>query len=419
MRAIAVLVSLAAGGPAAAGGAAPLHPPAEAPRTEPDTGVGTLSELEHKAVRHLFNYDFEDAARLYQRISEALPDRPIGPYNLAAVIWTRLAQRSGGMRGSTHQGDRYWTQSRKPETSEEETERFRAHLAESLARSRAALERNPADLDALYYRGATHAMESGWKIVVERSYVGGYRAIRRAVNTHRELLAMDFDFADAHVVPGAYSYGVATLPRALRIIGRLFGVRGDLEEGIAGVRRTAAEGVRARWGALWTLALLMQREGRHEEALPPTLRLREEFPKNPDYALEVPAIRLALGEYAEARAGIEEFLVRRGEGYRNYQLAAPGIAELRLGESWLFEEEWTRAEAALSRGLAAEPESEVAAMLHFRRANARDGAGRRQEAIVDYLEVRRNGSDEVLSDWAGRLLSARWPEGAPEGSAPR
>lgn len=377
-----------------------------------------VAALEREGARRLFNYDFEDADAVYRRLSEEFPQHPAGPYNRAAILWTRLAQRSGGMRGSTHQGDRYWTQTRKPEATAEEEALFRSHAAEALARCERALERDPRDLEALYFRGATEALESGWQVIVERSYIGGFLSIRRAVGRHRRLLEVEPDFVDARVVPGAYDYGVATLPRALRMIAFLFGARGDRERGLAGVEETARNGVRARWGALWTLAVLMQREHRPDEALAAMRELRREFPKNPDYALEEIGILLARRDFAAARAEAVIFMERRDAGFGNYGLAAAGLAELRLGESFLFEGEWEAAEAAFESGLAAAPVSELQAMLHFRRGNARDGMGRRSVALRDYLEVRRLGADEILAEWAGRLLRDPWPEGAPAGALP-
>ena len=239
------------------------------------------------------------------------------------------------------------------------------------------------------------------------------------MNSHRRLIEDAPEYADAYAVPGAYDYGLATLPRALRIIARLFGVRGDLEEGLAGVRRAAYEGDRARWGALWTWSILMQREERYGEALAAATHLAEAFPKNPDMALEVAAIRIAQRAFRKARGDMERFLARHGEGFGNYHLAAPGLAEILYGEAWLFDEEWERAGEAFTAGLAADPTPEEEAMLRFRRGNAHDGAGDRAAAVADYLAVRRNGSDRILVDWAATLMQTPWPAGAPEGSIPK
>ncbi len=387
-------------------------------------GAGQAAEtpspatLDREGVQFLFDYDFEDADRVYREFSERFPDHPFGPYNRAAVIWTRLAQQSGGMRGSSHQGDRYWTQTRKPEASPEEAARFHEYAEEALARAERSLEEDPTNLDLLYYRGATEALQSGWEIVVERSYLAGARLIRRAVGRHRAVLEADPGFADAYVVPGAWDYGVATLPRALRALAFLFGVRGDRDRGLDWVTKTSREGQRARWGALWTLAVLRQREKQFDEALAAIRTLRRRFPRNPDYALEEVAILVSQRDFTAAREAAEGFLERREAAFGNYHLAAAGLPELRLGEAFLFDEQWESADAAFTRGLAAAPVSELRALLHFRRGNARDGMGRRRAALGDYLRVQQAEADEVLEDWAEELRRHPWPDGAPAGAAP-
>ncbi len=80
--------------------------------------------LEREGYQHLFNYDFEEADQVFQRLGDQFPDYAAGPYGRASIIWMKAAQRSGGMRGSSHRGDRYWEQSGTPEVSDEEIELF-------------------------------------------------------------------------------------------------------------------------------------------------------------------------------------------------------------------------------------------------------------------------------------------------------
>ena len=190
------------------------------------------------------------------------------------------------MRGSSHRGDRYWEQSGTPEVSDEEKEFFEEQLAEARERCEQVRGRDPADLLNLYYLGAVKGMKSAWDVTVARSYFSGTRAMRRAVGHHRNVLEADPEFTDACQVPGVYDYGIATLPRALRMLAFLFGVRGDKERGLDWLARTAREGERSRWGGLWTYAVFMQREDRLDDALAAIRTLRGQFPKNPDYALE-------------------------------------------------------------------------------------------------------------------------------------
>ena len=374
--------------------------------------------LEMEGYQHVFNYDYEEADQVFQRLDEEFPDYAAGPYGRASTLYMRFAQQVGAMRGSSHRGDRFWDQSAKPDLSPEELELFDRSYAESVARCERVLARNPNDTLALYYLGVTEALKAAWDMTILRSYWGGTRAMRRAVNHHRRVQEIDPEFDDAYQVPGVSEYGIATLPRALRFVARLFGMRGEKERGLEWVARTANEGERSRWGALWSLALFMQREDRLEEALDAVRRLREQFPKNPDFYLEEASVHLHHGETAEAREELLAFVEQRDAGFGNFHLSPGGLAELRLGETWLFEENWEEAETAFSKGLQSSPPPDVRVMLHLRRGNARDGLGQRQRALFDYNRVRQLGGDKVAENWAKALRKRPWPEGAPEGSRP-
>lgn len=377
-----------------------------------------LAVAEEAGTQWLFDYDFDQAATHYAEVSERFPDHPAGPYHQAIAVWSRVAQRGNGMQGDSLRNDRYFSQTQRAEALPEEAEAFARHLAEAYRRADRLLALNPEDPSALYYRGASEALESGWAIVVERAWFRAARRIRSATRRLRRVQEVAPGMRDAWAVPGAYDYGIATLPRALRMVAFLFGVRGDREQGLEGVRITAEEGRLARWGALWTWGLLMQREGREREALDAVRRLRRQFPRNPDFALEEIGVLAALESYGEARRRADSFLERSAAGFGNYHLASPGLIEVRLGEVLLFEERWDDAITVLSRGLEVGPDEVTETTLLFRRANAKDGAGRHGQAATDYSRVMRSGADPLLAEWARRLRREPWPEGAPAGSRP-
>ena len=123
--------------------------------------------LETEAYQHLFNYDFEAAEEIFERLDDQFPDFAAGPYGHAAVVWLKVTQRSGGMRGSSHRGDRFWDQSGTPPVSEDEIAIFEEQLAEAKRRSEAVEARDPGDLLNRYYLGSIEAMQSAWDALVQ------------------------------------------------------------------------------------------------------------------------------------------------------------------------------------------------------------------------------------------------------------
>ena len=314
-RGALLAAALSVGG--ATAGPAATQPAAANPAEE-------LAAAETAGSQLLFDYDFDEALEHYARVSERFPEHPTGPYNLATTIWTRLAQRSNGMRGSSLRNDRFFSQQGRPETTPEEEAAFREHLEEAYRRAEDLLEQDPDDVEALYYLGATEGLESGWAVIVDRAWFRAARTIRRGVRRHRRVQELDPGFKDAYAVPGAYDYGIATLPRPLRMLVFLFGMRGDREGGLRGVQITADEGRRARWGGLWTYALLMQREEQEDEALAATRRLTRKFPRNPDFVLDEVSILMAQGDFEAARELAEVVLERRRGRLRELPPRAAG-----------------------------------------------------------------------------------------------
>ena len=76
----------------------------------------------------------------------------------------------------------------------------------------------------------------------------------------------------------------------------------------------------------------MQREQREDEALDAVRRLTQQFPRNPDFALDEVSVLVAQRRFTEARDAAEAVLERREVGFGNYGSALPGLPEAVLGE---------------------------------------------------------------------------------------
>ena len=161
------------------------------------------------------------------------PDRLAAPSRCTCA----LPSRPEPCADRRHRGDRFWDQTSKPEVSPEDVAIFEEGYAEAVARCESILARDPDNILALYYLGVTQSVKAAWEMTILRSYFGGSRAMRGAVKNHRRVREIDPDYADVYQVLGVYDYGIATLPRALRFLARLFGLRGEKERGIEWVAR--------------------------------------------------------------------------------------------------------------------------------------------------------------------------------------
>ncbi len=99
--------------------------------------------------------------------------------------------------------------------------------------------------------------------------------------TTRGFFGIDPSYADACLLPGIFEYTLATLPRSLRILGFVIGIRGSKEKGLALVERAVAGGERTRWVARLSLSVMQQREKRYLSSLDMLRELEQAFPQNP------------------------------------------------------------------------------------------------------------------------------------------
>jgi hypothetical protein len=134
----------------------------------------------------------------------------------------------------------------------------------------------------------------------------GYRARERELHGHswgaakdakamrdayRRVLAADSSCIDCWLGLGVYSYGLARVGTLAKLVAKLIGLGGgNAEEGIAMLRRVAADGDLARVEGSWVLAAALLREAKrdHEhsarlrsEAVDLVTALARRYPGNP------------------------------------------------------------------------------------------------------------------------------------------
>jgi tetratricopeptide (TPR) repeat protein len=248
---------------------------------------------------------------------------------------------------------------------------------------------------------------SAFEATLRRRYFAAFQAGRRAKNKHQRLLKLDPSFADAYLVLGTYDYTLATLPRSVRFLVLLIGIRGSKEKGVKLIRKAAQEGRRAEWGARLLLTVMDTREKRYGTALATLSELEAAFPKNPLFSLERGWVYLLKKDWANARAVFQKLRANQELQVPHYEQVPTPLLYLRLGESYLFDSRFSDALERFDAGLAIAgcPES-TRAMLHLRRGQALDGLSKRQEARAEYQETIRLNVDKASRRQARRYLKA-------------
>lgn len=367
-------------------------------------GAATASELEETGRSLLYNMELGSARAVFSELERKAPLSPAGPYYEATALWMEEFSRRGGMAGATFRTGQYWSWKSIPPPVELDRE-FKRLIQESTARADAILEREPLDLEGLFFRGSAEGLRSAYLASIEQSYYGAYQAGKRAREYHEKLLRLDPGYADACLLPGIFEYTLATLPRSLRILGFIVGIKGSKEKGLSLVERAVAEGDRTRWVARLSLAVMQQREKRYLSSLAVLRELEKAFPRNPFLPMERGSVHLLRKDWTAARRAFEEVLARRTEWGESFDLLEPALVYLRLGESRLFAKDPAGAARDLERALETPGAPDwVRSQVFLRRGMTSDARGLRPKAVSDYERVLRLDTDPQTTRLAKQYL---------------
>jgi tetratricopeptide (TPR) repeat protein len=141
------------------------------------------------------------------------------------------------------------------------------------------LESSPSDttlvtmLSGLHgYRSLVAAGEKQYRIAI-RSGMTGFSYTRR-------LLAINDDRPDAKIGRGMFYYMIGSVPRELRWMTNMFGLRGDIEMGLNEIKTAAESDSYVSTDAKMILTYLYKKEERYQEALEYISDLTNLFPEN-------------------------------------------------------------------------------------------------------------------------------------------
>jgi hypothetical protein len=278
-------------------------------------------------------------------------------------------------------------------------------VEEAIRRSKRVLAVRENDREAIYFWGATESVVSAYEATIRRSYFAAYRAGRRALKQHEKLLELDPSWADAHLVPGIYKYTMATLPRSVKILLFLIGMKGSKEKGAEHIKIAVQGGVRTTWGARLSLIVLETREKRYAEALHYLRELEAKFPKNPLFPLEKGWVHLLEQDWSAARRTFRAAQKKQRLQKPHYNRVHPSFILLRLGETYLFDKRVGEALGRFDEALAKRdiPDT-VRSVLHLRRGQAYDSLRRREDARAEYETTIRLDTDKASHRLARRYL---------------
>lgn len=339
-----------------------------------------------------YNLDFAESLNIAREAVAHNPQSPSAYRAIATVTWLQILFARGGTYIDHYLGKVTKTQFNVPKPPPDLDAEFLRALDKAVSLAEAQVRARPKDAQAQFDLGAAWALRGGYAGSVLGSVTAAFAASRRAYNAHEYVLELDPRRVEANFVVGMYRYAVSTLALPTRIVAYMAGFGGGKERGIQMVEAASRSGSEQA-DALFALAVIYSREGRHWDAVIKLRELERRYPRNRILVLEEGAALIRSGHADTADAVITAGLVKLDAdprplalGERAYWLYKRGLARL----NWNH-----RADSAedLEAAMAANPVGWVRGRIHVTRGQLADLAGRRNDALAEY----RQGAD-----WCGR-----------------
>jgi tetratricopeptide (TPR) repeat protein len=344
----------------------------------------TLDELRAQGYEAMFNLDYERARFCFREMVRLFPDDPAGPQCMAASLWLEELNRSSRLRASL-----YSTDSVQKGTEGAPDRRvvgeFREWTRKARVLAEARLRRNPHDIEAIYFLGATAGLKAVFGASIEHKFLAASRDAADASDRHREVLKLDPNFHDAELSIGLYTYVVGALPLPLKTLASIGGVRGSKKRGLEMLERVAREGHWARDIARVLLIDLYKREKRWPEAIAVSRDLSERYPRNYLFRLQTADCLILSANAARKSNEPSSFEADKREAFSIFESlldspekgevprAPQDVVHYRFGEDLLLAQQPERAAAeflAASRVPGCQPE--LVALARLRAAQSMD-----------------------------------------------
>ena len=360
----------------AAGASAQImeDPTLPAPRSGAEKAVDARFESAQEGINLILNFEFEAAEAFYQNLNRQRPTSPEGELGLALNGWWHAV--AGGS----------------PDVPAVE-----GHLKNVIRKAKDYTDHGGSRAEALYYSGRANSLLSSYYLIHDKK-VQAARAAQRARSYLLKCLEEDPDHHDALLGLGLYHYYADALPRFFKLLGWVFGVRGDADRGLRELRQAVKTGPTTGGEAAYFLTnVLTNFERRPDQGLGYIRWLVQKYPNNHVFYIEYQNALEALGYYAEAELELREAV---GPGGRFE--GVPSVT-LMLGRNLYRQAKYVEGAEVLEAqlGRAWQPLDPVAPWTFYFAGRCRDLLGQRDAAHAHYKRVEKfktGGNVGVLAE---------------------
>ncbi len=376
----------------------PVHPAA----------AQTAPELRKQAFDLAYNLDREEAIALLEKARDRAPEDPATYRALAAVTWLQILYQRGAVTVDHYLGgiSRARIELRRPDPALDE--RFRVNVQRALALAERSVASQPRDPQAHYDHGSALGLQASYTATVEGKLLAGFRAAKRAFDSHERVLELDPKRKDAGLIVGTYRYLVSALSLPMRWMAYVAGFGGGRERGTRMIAEAADYPGELQVEARFALILVYNRERQYDAALRVLETLERDYPRNRLILLEKGSTMLRAGRYADADRTLSEGLAKLARDNRRRIPGEEALWRYKRGTARLAAGGREEAVADLRAALESTPADWVSGRTRVELGKAAGQIGDGNAARNEYqqaITLCERGNDPACAEEARRLLA--------------
>jgi tetratricopeptide (TPR) repeat protein len=250
-------------------------------------------------IKQIYNIKFAEAEKTFRSVMADYPKQPAGRFFLAMIDWWKILLDSD---------------------NESYDEIFFQKLEDVIYQCDQLLDKNPKDVDALFFKGGSIGFRGRLRAFRE-SWLKAADDGREALPIVEEAASLDPNNMDVQLGFGIYNYYADVIPSEFPMIKPLmiFFPDGDKEKGIQQLKNTAFNGKFAKYEARYFLMTLYYRyENNSIIADDYAKLLQEDFPDNPVFEKWRGRIAVKRGDYFLADSIFRSVLFKADKNYFGY-----------------------------------------------------------------------------------------------------
>lgn len=253
----------------------------------------------NEGIKQIYNIKFTEAEKTFRSVMADYPEHPASRFFLAMIDWWKILLDPD---------------------NESYDEIFFQKLEDVIYQCDQLLDKNPKDVDALFFKGGSIGFRGRLRAFRE-SWLKAADDGREALPIVEEAASLDPNNMDVQLGFGIYNYYAEVIPNENPLIKPLmiFFPDGDKEKGIKQLKNTAFNGKFAKYEARYFLMTLYYRyENNATIADDYAKLLLDDFPDNPVFEKWRGRIAVRRGDYFLADSVFRSVLLKADKNYFGY-----------------------------------------------------------------------------------------------------